>query len=501
MIANGGKRSRFAIFVGLLATAFLVASLCIFFHFGALNALRGPSSGDDAWIALSAANLADGYGYATSVSSSRLIPFDPNISTGPVAVLGAAAMIGLFGHATWVPGVTQLLILLGQLLVITSIIARRHGLCRAAVSVAFLVTFILLASARDWYLGALLGEPLSVGFLVIGFLLLAERPSLFGVAGAGIAMSLAFLSKYIAIFPIAGAIFVSMAMDLSYSDRRRDFVRRYATFFSALGLLPLLFESLRLRNLGAHRFLATWKEVVARGTPSIHSGISVVDRIGTFWKTVSQDYSYLILILFIVTLLASFLSKSTIDLKMRNFALRYLAISFSAGAMLIIYFIFFSALWPRYLWIGVGVILSVPCITSLNINGRWRLFSILIGLLVFLVFRFGDSISSMEHLLQDQSVARERADVVSIVRRRPSNVPLVAESWASIDDVVYSLGRRRGLWAAGVDVQEFRGERALAIINSTFTNMNSDFAVRVIRNCTKLTPASRYIQLFECASL
>lgn len=493
------KDRRQNLALGLFAIVFLIGSAGTLFYFGVLNASRGPSSGDDAWIALSAENVVTGYGYATSVSSSRVIPFDQNISTGPVAVLTTAALIHCFGPKVWVPGASQLLLLLSELCALTIILARRYGFNAAAIAVALLITLLLVVSTRNWYFGALLGEPLALGFLLIGFLLLAGSKSLLETAVAGIVMSLAFLSKEIALFPIIGATMSSAVLDVVDSRRRRQFVSRYATLFVTLLLLPTLFELARLFELGITQYLAGWSEVATRATPGIGSAASLRDRWNELAKIVFQDYSSPVLAFCAACLLVLSLSnKAMKDSEVRSFSSRYVCIGLGSGAVLIAYLLFFSSLWSRYLWIGAGILLSVPCVITIR-NTGWRRFLVIsLGFTTLVLFRCGNSMASMEGLLRDKMVPLEREEVASLVSGRAAGLPLAAESWASIDDILYLLGSDRGRWATGQSVEKFRGHHFLAIISKNFTNMESEFATHVVRKCNNLTPKHQRIQLFEC---
>jgi hypothetical protein len=86
-------------FIGTLA---LAAALL---GFQLWHVFHDPIWRDDAFIASVAKNLANGRGYSATFFD-KTYPFHFGISTGPVIVLPAAAMMLAFGNQYWVPGVT-----------------------------------------------------------------------------------------------------------------------------------------------------------------------------------------------------------------------------------------------------------------------------------------------------------------------------------------------------------------------------------------------------------
>jgi hypothetical protein len=63
---------------------------------------------DDAYNATISKNLANGFGYTSSFDV--LIPFNPEVTTGPTLILPAALFIKIFGTNYWIPAFTTLLL-------------------------------------------------------------------------------------------------------------------------------------------------------------------------------------------------------------------------------------------------------------------------------------------------------------------------------------------------------------------------------------------------------
>jgi hypothetical protein len=482
----------------ILVIALVVLSLAWFLKFAWWNVVRGPSSADDAWIALSAKHLAMGQGYATWLSNSMSVPFDPNISTGPVGVLAAALIIRIFGATPWAPGASQLMVFCLLFAALLFVLARQRGLGAATLALAYFLVLLIFASARNWYFGALLGEPLALGFLLLGFAMLAERPAIWSTAAVGAAMSLAFLSKEISLFPIGGAVATFFLLNVFEKKTMRRSVSPDIMLIVSLLVLPLAFEAVRLFALGISQYLVEWRSVVGEATPGLASGGSLGYRLGKLVQLLVQDYiSWFGLLSLFALPVAALVEMKTNDGPAYQFVRRYFAIGFGACAALFIYLLLYSSLWSRYLWIGVGVLFSIPAVSILCIGG-WRRNAIaLLGLYGAISLWYNPSMQQMMGLLRDRSVAEERVAVTTLIRqRRP--LPLGAESWASIDDIVYGLGQREGKWAAGQTLDALRGKPFLGVINETFTNMKSNFAIRVLERCTTLTPANRHIKLYVC---
>src|SRR5689334_4859689 len=126
---------------------------------------------DDAFIAGAAKNLAFGYGYTSSYP--RLLPFDPEITTGPVVILPAALLIRLFGNQYWIPNLAITLCIwstLGTLLLLLK--QRVVGKPKFFMTVA-LIGMALLALATEEF--GLLGEVPASLLVIISGTLLCDR--------------------------------------------------------------------------------------------------------------------------------------------------------------------------------------------------------------------------------------------------------------------------------------------------------------------------------------
>lgn len=479
-----------------LVFTLLGCSLFILIHLSLLNIYRGPSSGDDAWISLTAENLAYGKGYATLLSNIRSVPYDPNISTGPVLVITASAFIRFFGPQDWVPGTSQLALIVIQLLILFAILARRFAIESSALSISILIILLIFASSKNWYFGALLGEPVALVFLIIGFALLAEPTNIARAIAGGFSMSLAFLTKEISIFPILGAVVAYPFLNIRNGLNRKAIIA-YTSLLISLTVMPLLFELIRLHSIGFDVYLDTWRKVATEATPGLRQDFSIRERTIRLIRALREDYpiSFVAPIALITIFLR--LNDIRVNRDTARYLLGYFFISLCACSILFFYLLEFSSLWSRYLWIGLGIILSVPAIMQLGLSVWWRAPAAILGVFCLCLILWGNTMRPMINLLQNHNISSERNSVATLIKRQPG-IPLAAESWASIDDIVYVLGQEQRQWASGPTLNELRGQHFLAIINSNMTNLKSQFAMRVLNHCRPLTPNNRSIKLYAC---
>jgi hypothetical protein len=144
---------------------------------------------DDAFIANVAKSLAAGLGYSSSYYGIH--PFHVEITTGPLLILPAAALIRIFGNQYWVPNLAYSLCVAACLFVLFGT-ARRWLTLRELAVFAFVIAYGLVTFMTREF--ALLGE-VPAGLLVAAAALLMtderHRTSRVGLAGLffGIALS------------------------------------------------------------------------------------------------------------------------------------------------------------------------------------------------------------------------------------------------------------------------------------------------------------------------
>lgn len=466
-----------------------------FIYLSTLNVIRGPSSADDAWIALSAKNIAAGLGYSTSISSTESVLFDPHISTGPTLVLPVALQIYIFGPTVWIPGAVQLFIFNVQLGIFAAIVARYVGWRASLNYIAVLLIFITLASANNWYFGALLGEPVAFAFLLMGTALLAVEIK-GRVVLAAICFSLAFLTKQISGFAVAGIVFSWIIVSI-YEHTSLLTILRRLTILILVGLsLPITFEAIKLATLGFEGYLVSTKKILDSVSSQTLSLGNVGDRWTRFLSIVHQSYMPLALVVGLAIGSAFLFLLFRYRIPKMNAVLRFAAFAWVGSAVYFGYIILFSNLWTRYLWIGIAIALAAVAAPLLLLEIRGR-FTVIFLLLVGIISSgFYSQLQALYTYISTSTVYQERSTVIQILNDHPE-VPYASQYWSSIYDVVY-LREFEGKWAFGPGVNSLRGKEFIAIVNHVFTDKNSPFFVEVSGTCKLLTHGAKRLEAYYC---
>lgn len=475
-----------------------VVVLIVFLWLSTLNVLRGPSSADDAWIALSAKNITVGNGYSTSVSSSEFVHYDPFISTGPTLVLPVALLIKMFGPLSWIPGTVQLLMFIFQLGAFVAILVCRAGWPSTLAYISAVMLFLLTASANNWYFGALLGEPVALGFLLVGTAFLAVEKTGRAVSAAAICFSLAFLTKQIAAIAVVGIVLSWIVLSI-YARKSLFTIIRQFTLLVLVGLsLPLTFEVIKLSTLGFDGYLSLLKKTADSVSSHGYRLGNVIDRWNMFLNIIDQFY--------IPLALATWLAIGSVVLFVL-FVNRYrecyeatrLFIFICAGSIVYLgYILCLSTLRPRYFWIGITIALAAPTIPLLFVGIKWRFAGIFLLLACTISLGLYRPLLELHGHLITSTVAKERSTVVQILNDQPA-MPYAAQHWSSIYDVVY-LRDLEGRWVFGPDVNDLRGRDFIGIINHPFTDKSSPFFINVNATCELLTPDAKRIKAYYCGS-
>ncbi len=232
---------------------------------------------DDAFIAVAAKNLATGHGYTASyrpLQNGETSPrrFDPLISTGPVLVFPAAALIRLWGNRFWVPGlvvVAACLLLLGRVfwyLRAATQAVGPQGVGRLGLAVICALAALNLAFLRHyehWY--ALLGEVPALLLLALGVLRLfsasgQQRDHFWG----GFLLGCAYQTKALSAlaFPAVFAFLMLQAGQSTGGQNpvlswRRRLTRVVGVLVTLVGcaLPTLIFETYKWVDLGLPGYL------------------------------------------------------------------------------------------------------------------------------------------------------------------------------------------------------------------------------------------------------
>ena len=480
-----------------MAAAFFSIIVALLLSLSITNMLRGPSSADDAWIALAAKNISTGKGYATSLSGSELIQFDPFISTGPTLVLPTALAIYVFGNAVWVPGAVQLCVFVVLFVFVTLLFIKRTGWPHALLYASVLLFFLIAASVNNWYFGALLGEPVAFGFIFLGLAILATHKDRWSALAAGFCFSLAILTKQISIFPVVGIICAWLAVIIyESSDRYLNIIKVFFAFLFGFLCPVVVFEGVKITALGVGEYGRVIQSTLDAAIKT-DGDFNLNNRLDVCLDILFQSYARpaMAVIVIIVILVILGLNNGGVS---RNVlvAKRVAAFAGAAATMHFVYILFASSnIWPRYLWIGIALffVAILACLLAVSNKQRNALYVTL-----FIIIGLGGyrPIYVLQKQMVGDRVASERADVVSILDAN-QKVPYAAQYWSSIYDVVY-LRREEGIWGFGRAMQGLYGNNFIAIINKTHTDKASTFFRSVEATCTPMKHSSNF-ELFECA--
>jgi hypothetical protein len=479
--------------IALPAGAFAIV-FALLLSLGIANVLRGPSSADDAWIALTAKNIAVGKGYTTSSSSSKTVQFDPFISTGPSLVLPTALAIYIFGSLVWIPGAVQLFVFVIQLAAVTFLFAKRVSWAPALMFISVLTLLLILISLNNWFFGALLGEPVAFGFICLGVSLLASYTGLCGTISAGLCFSFAFLTKQISLFSVAGIFCAWLAIKIYERSDILSIIKHFLDLVLGCLSIPLAFEAVKLFTLGFEGYQHVIESTLNFAITQESSLLKLSVRWGSVLDIVFQSYMRPALAATIVLVsavcLMSFINRDSVIVK------RVAAFAWGGTIMHFAYITLLSQnIWPRHLWIGIAIAMVAVSASLLATSRKQRTIFLSLTLTLLLIFSFSRPIFALLEQIDTSTIASERAQVVNFLNDNP-NVPYAAQDWSSIYDIVY-LRRNEGNWRFGASIHDLQGASFIAVINNSFTEKNSYFFRSVNTNCKPLMHTYHF-GLFHC---
>lgn len=489
------------------------ALLVVFVFFVWLNlpvVMGGLSNTDDAEFAVDAKSIAIGKGYGIPRSSETLSLFDPEMSTGPALMLPIALLTWAFGSIDRLPGAATLLIFVGQLIIAAILLSHRFGWAPTCGFLFALMLFLMLASGgvafadqislHNWWFGLFLGEPPAFGFTLTGTALLAVSRGERGIAAAGLCFSLAFLTKQIALFAVAGIIGAWLVVSTCERVPLTVVVRRLAILMLVGLSLPLAFEGLKLATLGLDRYQDLWRKTL-EVTAAYAIGVGDQSaRMARFLTIISQFSVSPVLAmgLAIASLLMLVLFIRSRD-EGRNIAGRFAAFAWAGAAVYLAYILVVSMLWERYFWIGVAVTCTAISAPMLAMRSNARITTImglLVGTLLFGLYQplysLHDQVSATASIRQ-----RERAAILELLDKH-SALPFAAEHLVSIADVLF-LKADEGKWASEPHVRSLRDREFIAVIHHQFTDSHSSFFKSVTATCEPLTQGTRIVAAYRCS--
>lgn len=468
-----------------LATIVLGAAIAaLFFWMSGAAIVQGLSNVDDGFFAVAAKAWADGFGFGMFDAYGRFIPFNPYNGAGPVMLAPIGALTWMLGPSDTVPGAASLAIFTAQMLVVSRLVASSAGWVRAInfVSVAALVMMIACA-ASQWYFGVLIGEPTCFGFIAIGLVLLARGPDVRQSAIAGLCFALAYLTKQLAAVPIAGIIAAWLL--LSFDWRR-------LTWLLAGGATPVLaVEAWKLIELGPAGYLALWpaavttSRIIALGSGTLAERIpQVIEAIGHYAATPVAAGAVCAAVIGVV---ATWNRRTA-------FAWRLAAIATSGALVHLVYYATMSRLYPRYIWLSVGLIcaaLASPLLALPRVRSSLAAAAI-VALLIPLHL---PGFQMIRNYWLDNPQSAERRAAADVINA--ASLPVASQNWNGRDDVLYLVrGPRLAVYGHGIDA--LRGREFLAIVNLLYSDLAAAFSRDVRAQCRSLIADRQRVEVYHC---
>jgi hypothetical protein len=464
----------------LLLVLFVLASASL-----ALN--MGLSSADDGFFASVAKSLTMGQ-YGLPISSAEVSLFDPSIGSGPVLIgIGALATL-IFGPQDFL-GLVTLAVFLLQLALVVVLLNRQFSWA-SVLGFGFASLFLLmLAGKNNWYFGTFMGEAPAFGFVILGAVLLSSGEKRAWQILGGISFALAYLTKQISLFAIAGIIPAWLLYQSRNDENSKTFVK-LALVISAIAVPVLIFEAIKLILLGLGAYLDLWSRVLHETEHMAigHGG----DRLGKFLATLSASYGPVWIISTIIIIFATPLVWRRYKYGKSKAAMLPLML-WSGGLTYAIYIGVLSTMWPRYFWIGIALLAFACGLTVLYLAPRARWVAISTLSLVFGYHVY----TAFDGLLKSSNsgrVCEERSKVLFELSKYPS-VPLAGRSWHSFYDLIYlmPLGRT---WVTESDLGAIQNQDFMAVLNAAFGDKGKFFNA-VSTGCESMLIGNRY-SLYSC---
>lgn len=467
---------------------------------------EGVCCADDSAHALIAKNLADGFGYSSTliegVYQTQVSVFPVHLGVGPTIILPAALMIKLFGNTYWAPGLS-LIAVWTLLLLILLIIANRHSDDKAGLTVSALVFFVLifqftLYHREQWW--ALLGEVPAALLIILAVVVYFTNRSRVGEFLTGILFALAAQSKLLAMMPFAIFIVVIILLDMLefFRQRQRNFsslIRKLLTVGVGF-LVPIaLFEFWKIIALHPQGYLAYYQDFIAyfKGL-GVERSVDLLNDLTQGLTTAETRFGISIPFLLILLTAGNFFLR-----KDRKVFPIYL-VFYSMVVVYTIYWLFFSIGWARYYIIGLIILTAALAIpfssTVFKRSHKWIYSAILAGVLAFNLqhidtlsaFRNHNFFEPAPNTVALQTVSQKLS---SEVDRRP----FLTQWWASAVDIEYMMDTHLN-FSTLEDINFDTNRSFPMVINKKFLVENDPRMDPYFRDCA-ITEYDRYLYL-EC---
>ena len=453
----------------------------------------GVHVADDGYHAVVAKALAFGQGYGAPTSSHSFSAFAPAVGSGPALMIPLALAINAVGVTHWLPGAVSLLIVILQIATLLWVLQRHFGIGPAAGFVFAGMLLALLGESHYELFGAFLGEPTTLGYLLVGTTLMAlSGESLALIALAGLSFSLAFLTKQIAAFSCAGMVFAWLSLLLL--NREPRILLKLSILVATSSALPFLYELVKLISLGWQDYLGLWSlQLKITGGMAIGTG-TIAERLRIFAEVLDQTYVPLriaAVLTFIAIIGAVGFAHTNRDIRWQRLSI----LLWSGVAGHFLYLLFLSTLWTRYFWIGIAlagfaiatpVLVMTPSLRMVTVAGSFVLNALLGG--------FWPSIILLPWRIHC-CIPVEQATILKFLSDR--SLPF-AGNWASFYDIVY-LSPGHAEWAELSRLGELRGKPFVVIIQPRFLSEQNGFYQAVTSACepVQLSGVTTY-KLYVC---
>jgi hypothetical protein len=468
------KKGYFLIGIQLLAfTAFIFVTLGMVYA-------RGVCCGDDGYYAHIAKNLADGLGYATTLSPSQphysVTLFEPDVGSGPTIILPTAIIIKLVGNTYWAPGVTEVLLwsslLLCIVFVLNKMIKDKIGLTIATVVFLFFSYTFMAYHFEQWY--ALLGEIPAVLLIILAILVYFLRNSKTNLFITGLLFSLAIQSKLVSFIPFG--IFLFIVVLYQIIDSKKNIKAAIRSIFNILFVIALgfalpifLFELWKLITLQPSGYYQWWKKYIAYMLDfgvnvDQNLGARIVERI----NIARQRFG-----IFLPVFLVIFTGIGFVIRKERKlFSLFVVFVSIIIAYT--IYWMLFSIGWARYYVIPLIMIIFVLIIPFLDQNIK------ISHKAIFLVILAGLSIYNIKTIHIDYPLKIVKLyqptidtlalqDVSDMLSAQIEKRPFYTQWWAGAVDVEYIMDTHLNFSTIYDPAIEF-SKPIIVIVNTLFMN-------------------------------
>ena len=390
-------------------------------------------------------------------------------------------MIALVGAQPWATSLTTILLFAAALTLMTMLLATRYQLANVFLYTALcLLALVAITPRQDAYF-AFLGEAPAFGYLIVGCALLAtSRGRASWVLLSALCMSLALLTKHIALFCALGAAGAWFLREL-YFNRFRTIGLMGVFFVGVAGPLAIfeLVKVIRAWIVRLHRSLArlSWKS-------SAYNMLARKTAWAVFLAVINRPY--VVTVSAALFALASLLLTALLSVRRgwRTDDPIFGLMLFAGAITHLLYIFFISNLWPRYFWIGMAMSVFAVMSPVLFLRLRFAL-PIAVAALAFVATPSAVFYAYRIQLdLTDGRLAHEREIVLREIANHP-DLPIVSQWWATIYDIIYLL-KDNHPWYMTNDEHKVPTLRALFITFDRFSLKDHPFYVHVHRLCERV---------------